>query len=301
MLGHFAGGTSCRKGAEENIGAINRVHPDAVSQQSTACLSASGIHRQDGNSKRISIVNPKTKDQLIRQRRLTGPAGTGDTQHWTLVMTTDGCGAYLADQKFTDGAIFDLSQHACELHPVRRLQAFHGLAGLLRRIKVCPLQHVIDHALKAKMLAVTGRVDSVHPVVVERPDFLINNDAPASSKYPNIWPVTLAQHVDHVGKKFCMPALVRTHRDSLDIFLNRRIDNLGNAAVMAEVNHLRPGGLQESADDIDRSVMAVKKTGRGHEPDAVANIRSSRDSGLTERRWDRTHSHKVHQATNFGF
>ena len=121
---------------------------------------------------------------------------------------------------------------------------------------------------------------------MERPDFRINNNAPASPEHPNIRPIALAQHIDHVGKKFGMAALIGAHRNSLDIFLNRRIDNLRNAAVVSEVDHLCPGRLQESADDIDRGIMAVKEAGCRHEPDAIAGIGLNRRSGLTDRRWN---------------
>jgi hypothetical protein len=64
-------------------------------------------------------------------------------------------------------------------------------------------------------------------------------------------------------------ALVRRDRDALDVLLDRRVDDLLDRAVVPEVDHLGPLGLEDPAHDVDGGVVAVEEARRGHQPDRV--------------------------------
>ena len=108
------------------------------------------------------------------------------------------------------------------------------------------------------MLSVSGRIDPADPVVVQDLNFLIDNHTAAAPENADIRALALSQHIDHVGEKFRMAALVRTDSNPLHVLLNRCINNFCNASVMSQMNHFRAGSLQKPADDIDRGIMAVK-------------------------------------------
>ena len=50
------------------------------------------------------------------------------------------------------------------------------------------------------------------------------------------------------------------------------LDHLVHRAVVAEVDHLRAGGLQDAAHDVDRRVVAVEQARRGDEADLVLRL-----------------------------
>ena len=124
--------------------------------------------------------------------------------------------------------------------PVQSVQA---LFTLVARIKIGLRHHVIDHALQAKTLAVLWRVDTADPVIVQRADLFGNDHAAAAAEDAYISPVALAQHIDHVGEEFTVAALVGTDSNALHIFLDSRINNFLDTAVVTKVNYLCSGGL----------------------------------------------------------
>ena len=75
-------------------------------------------------------------------------------------------------------------------------------------------------------------------------DLLFDNHTAAAAEHSNVGTVALSQHIDHVGEKFGVSALVRTDSNSLDVFLNRGIYDLCHTAVMPQMNHFCTGSLQ---------------------------------------------------------
>ena len=75
------------------------------------------------------------------------------------------------------------------------------------------------------------------------------------------------QLVDQVLEVLDMAALIGADGYALGILLQRRRHHLRNASVMAEMDDLGPLGLQQTADDVDRRVVAVKQAGGGDEPE----------------------------------
>ena len=75
----------------------------------------------------------------------------------------------------------------------------------------------------------------------------------------------LAQHVDHVAEVLVVAALVGAHGDAVGVLLDRGPHDVGDAAVVAEVHDLGAVRLQQPANDVDRSVVAVEQRGRADE------------------------------------
>jgi hypothetical protein len=85
-------------------------------------------------------------------------------------------------------------------------------------------------------------------------------------------PPRCLEQVDHVLEEFDVAALVGRHRDALRVFLQGRIDDLVHRAVVAEVDHLGAGRLQDAPHDVDRGVMAVEQRGGGDETHLVLGL-----------------------------
>ena len=69
----------------------------------------------------------------------------------------------------------------------------------------------------------------------------------------------LVEHLAHVGEELHVTALVAGHGDALGVLLDRGGDDLLDAAVVPEVDHLGAGGLQDAAHDVDRGIVAVEE------------------------------------------
>ncbi len=81
--------------------------------------------------------------------------------------------------------------------------------------------------------------------------------------------IPLLQQVEHVFEILHVPALVGGDGNGLHIFLDGAIDYLLHRAVVAQVNHLGPAGLQYAAHDVDRRIVPVEEGCSGDNPDVV--------------------------------
>ena len=97
----------------------------------------------------------------------------------------------------------------------------------------------------------------------------------------------LAQHVHHVLEVFDVAALIGRQRDGIGILLQGRAHHVLDAAVVAEVNHLRTLCLNKPAHDVDRRVVAVEQTGGGDEAQRATAFIKHR--GLLRERSGGTH------------
>src|SRR5262245_23894053 len=69
------------------------------------------------------------------------------------------------------------------------------------------------------------------------------------------------QQVIHVLKVLDMAALVGSNGYALHILLDGAVHDLLYRTIMAQVNDLAAGGLNDTAHDVDSSVMTVEKGG----------------------------------------
>jgi hypothetical protein len=76
-------------------------------------------------------------------------------------------------------------------------------------------------------------------------------------------------------KEFDVAALVAGNGDALGVLFDGGIHDLRHRAVVAQVDHLGAGALQNAPENIDGSVMAVEKRCCGNDPDLFRGLYTS--------------------------
>src|SRR5438874_5846823 len=178
----------------------------------------------------------------------------------------------------TSGRLFEISLSAPRVAsermntPVAALHAVQLLGRTLRQVLVAALEHVVDHALQAHLLAVLGRIDAHDTVGLKLANLLGHDHPAAAAEHPDVLPAPLAQEIDHVLEVLHVSALVGGHRDPLDVFLERGRHDLLDRAVVPQMDNFGTARLQDAAHDVDRGVVAVEKRRRRHEADLVLRL-----------------------------
>ena len=265
--GHLAVRIPGRQRAHEHLGAVDRVHADAVAEQGAAALALGRVDGDDRDA-RFRIVEAEAADQFVGQRRLAGAAGAGDAEH------RDGppVRGHLIEacaQGRIEHAPLQPGDDPRQNAPAVLAQTVKRGGKILGEVEIGAGEHVVDHALKAHALAVVGRVDAGDAVVLQFADLLGHDHAAAAAEDPDIAGATLTQQVDHVLEELDVAALIGADGDALHVFLDRGRDHFLDRAVVAQVNDLGARGLKDAADDVDRGVMTVEQARRGHEADLV--------------------------------
>ena len=127
------------------------------------------------------------------------------------------------------------------------------------------LHQVVDHALQAERSAVVRTVDTGDAIVVQFRDLFRQNGTATTTKNLDVTGPFFLEQVVHVFEVLHMPALVGGHGNSVGVFLDGTIHHLFHTAVVTQVDHFHPGGLDDAPHDIDGSVMPVEQAGRGHD------------------------------------
>ena len=140
---------------------------------------------------------------------------------------------------------------------------------LITHRKITGRNQVIDHSLQAHSAAIVGRIDTSNPVAVKFFDLLRKDGSSSSAKDLDMSRSFFFEQIKHVLKKFHMTALIGSDCDSLYVFLNGAVDNFLYRTIMSEVNHFTARRLDDSAHDINRCIVSVKKRGGGDDPDVV--------------------------------
>ena len=126
-------------------------------------------------------------------------------------------------------------------------------------------EHVVDHAGQPEAPTVLRRVDLLHAVALERRDLVRGDRAAAADDHAHVAVAALAQHVDHVGEIFVVAALVGADGDGVGVLVDGGAHDVGDAAVVPEMDHFRAARLQQAPDHVDGGVVAVEQRGGGHE------------------------------------
>ena len=108
-------------------------------------------------------------------------------------------------------------------------------------------------------------VDPLDAERLELGDLRGRDRAAAAAEDADVVGAALAQHVDHVAEVLVVPALVGADGDRVGVLLDRRAHDVGDAAVVAEVDHLGALRLDQPAHDVDRRVVAVEERCGGDE------------------------------------
>src|SRR5437867_221831 len=142
----------------------------------------------------------------------------------------------------------------------------------LGEVDVAGRDDLVDHALQAQPLAVLGREDARDAVFLQVIDLRGNDHAAAAAKNLDVGASALAQKIQHVLEELDVAALIRRDRDAVRVFLQRGRDDVLDRSVMAEVDHLAAGRLEDPAHDVDRRVVAVEQARRGDEAHLMGGL-----------------------------
>ena len=202
--------------------------------------------------------------QLVGQRRLTGPARSGDAEH----------GNRLGWQRLPDtlcqaGGPSGL-EHGDRTRQRSRAAAEHGVQARLIRaqVDVARRDQLVDHAGQAQPLPVLRREDR-YSAVSQQGDLLGHDDAAAAPVHLDVTRPELGEPLHKVAEVLDVPTLVGRQGDALRIFLDRGACHYLDTAVVPEVDHLRALALQHPPHDVDRRVVAIEQACGGDEPHGV--------------------------------
>ena len=268
--GNLGAGVAGGQRTHEDVRMLDGVHADAVTQQRAAGTLARRVDGDQADLDAIVLIEAEAADQFIGERRLAGTAGAGDTEYRCFQRSRGLEQRFLEGRRFT---VFEQRDDASQQALVAGLQASQRLLdsrhAFIGQIEVGVLHDLVDHALQAHMHAVFRRVDAGHAVFVQLLDLGRHDHPAAATENLDVGAAVGLQEVDHVLEEFDVAALIRGDADALHVFLQRGIDDFLHRAVVAEVDDLGTGRLQDAAHDVDRRIVAVEQRGGGNETHLV--------------------------------
>ena len=136
------------------------------------------------------------------------------------------------------------------------------------------LHQIIDHSLQTHSSTIVWRIDSRDSVSLQFGNFRRKNHASTTSKNLDVACPFFLQQIVHVLEILVVAALVGSHRNGIDVFLDGRIHDFLHTSIVSQMNHLNSCRLDNSAHDVDGGIVAIKKGGGGHDSNFVyGNIR----------------------------
>jgi len=212
----------------------------------------------------VALLHAEPAHEFVGERGLAGPAGAGDAQDGNAparclveaFAVVFGEAAGLGDGDGTgEGGAFT-SQDGIDVGAPRG------------EVAVAVADEPVDHTGEAESSAVLGREDQ--DAGGGQALDLLRHDHPATAaEDAHVFGAGLLERGREVFEVLDVAALVGAHRDSLDILLDRGVDDLAHGAVVPEMDHLGALRLQDPAHDVDRGVVAVEQGGRGDEANRV--------------------------------
>ena len=248
--------------AHEHAPVAQAVHPDPVAEQRPAGAAPGGIDREDSDA-RLREVLEETGDELVGDGALARPARAGDAD--------DGHGRPgrrpLRAETIARRLGHDLVLESGERSGDRQIGGGSFIGGKRRELLDLrgALDQVGDHPFQPELLAVAREIHALHAVRLQLGSLLCGDRAATTTEDANVPGTLLAQHVDRVLEVLEMAALIGADRDPVGILLDRRAHDVRDAAVVAEVDDLGAGRLDQAAHHVDRRVVPVEERRRGHE------------------------------------
>ena len=138
--------------------------------------------------------------------------------------------------------------------------------------KIGLLQQIVDHPLQAHGPTIIGGINTVDSVAVEFFDFDGKDGTTSASKKANVRASPVPQQVVEVLEKLQMPPLVGGDGNGLSVFLHGTVYNFGGRTVVTQVDDFSSAFLEDTAHNVDGRIVAVKKRGRGDNPDGVTGL-----------------------------
>jgi hypothetical protein len=142
--------------------------------------------------------------------------------------------------------------------------------------------HLVDHPLEAEAPPVLRREDPRDAVTLQFFDLAGDDRAAAAAEHLHVAGVLGSEEVLHVLEELDVAALVGRDRDALRVLLDRGVHDLLGRPVVAEVDDLDAGRLQQPPDHVDRGVVAVEQRRRRDEADVVPRLPEGRLHGMAE-------------------
>ncbi len=268
VLGDLVRPAGGQAAEEDGAGTVvaDRVHPDAVAEQGAAALAARGVDGDDRDPQLVLLVDAEAAHELVGERGLARAAGAGEPEDRGGVL-----GGRLADageEGLVEASPFGPGDRPGDGRPVAGEDGVDVGRPLLPQVDVARLDEGVDHAGQAEALAVLGGEDA-HARVAQPLDLGGDDDAAAAAEDLDVPGTALAEQLDEVLEVLDVPALVGADRHALDVLVDRRLDHLGDGAVVPEVDDLGPLALEDAPHDVDRRVVTVEEGGRGDEAHRV--------------------------------
>ena len=236
------------------------IHTDAVSEQSPTRFAFGGIYGHHRNGFVLKIAQ-KTAHQFIHQARFSRATGSSDAQHrdflsWGLLANVlqpicSLCSCILCGRNQTGNGIFVFLFKFLKL-------SIDVLSGW----KIALLQQIIDHPLQAHRPTIIRGVNPGNPIGVQLLNFGGQDGPTATAKNLDVSGTLFVEQIVHVFEILIVPPLVRGDGNALDIFLDGRIDNFLDRAVVAQMDDLGARTLHDAAHDVDGGIVPIKKRSR---------------------------------------
>ena len=248
--------------AEEHPVAVEGVHADAVAEQGAATTTTRGVDGDDGDAELVLLVDPQATHELVGERALARAAGAGDAEHGGAV----GGGALEDAGAGVIGEPPGLGRRegASDRRPVAREQGVDVERAEIIEVEGARFDDLGDHAGQAEPLAVLGAEDRDAGLAQSR-DLLGHDDAATTADDLDVAGALGAQRLHEVLEVLDVAALVARDRDALHVLLDRGRDDLGDRAVVPEVDDFGALRLHDAPHDVDARVMTVEQGGRGDE------------------------------------
>ena len=266
-------GAPRRHRADEDLRPPDRVHADPIAEERPAAAPPRGIDEQERDPERRRVP-AQAQDDLVDDARLAGAAGPREPDdrgpsrrarrrapRGAPPPRPCSVSAWSSKKRISRAISSGRSGESCDASASEALRRV-DVPGTARGEAF--LDDRLDHPVEAQGPPVLGAEDPRDAAALEGLD-LLGRDRPAAAAVdPHVGHAGLREPAHEVPEELHVPALVGRDGDGVGGFLDGRLDELVDAAVVAEVDHLGALRLQQPAHDVDRGVVAVEE-GRGRD------------------------------------
>ena len=240
---------------------LDRIHADAIAQQRAAGFAPRRVDGNDRDLELVVLIHAEAADQLVGERRFARAARAGDPQDGRLRRFCRAQQFVAQLRRHCFG--FESRDEAREGSLVAGLERAQIFRQFLSEVDVAGRDDLVDHPLQAQPLAVLGREDARNAVFLQLVDLGRDDHPAAAAEDSDVGSSALAQKIQHVFEELDVAALIRRDGDAVRVLLQRGRDDVLDRAVVAEMDHLAAGRLEDAAHDIDRRVVAVEQARGG--------------------------------------
>ena len=237
-VARFAGGSpssACRSARGAGV------HADAVAEQRAAGAPAGRVDGRTRDRAGRGSAGTKRESSSSMTVALAGAAGAGDADHRDAGARAAHCLRAAARARASAMTlVLERREHprdaevAVGAPPVGRGRGqLLGARARSTRSSIIPTRPSAQPS--------SGRKIRSTPRASQVGDLVRRDRAAAAAEDADVAGAELAEHLDRVAEVLDVAALVGADRDPVGVLLDRRADDVADAAVVAEVDHLGPG------------------------------------------------------------